>query len=44
MFRNKVSFYGEEFLAPRPAPNLSTTPCQLSAIACSVYSQLPSKR
>jgi len=26
MFRNKVSFYGEELLAPRPTPKLEDNP------------------
>jgi len=30
MFRNKVSFYGEELLAPRPTPKLENYP--LSAV------------
>jgi len=35
-------FYGNELLAPRPAPSWRTTPLRLSATAYSVYSQLPS--
>ena len=42
LFRNKVSFYGEELLALRPTPNWKTTPCRLSETAYSIYSQLPS--
>jgi len=38
LFCNKVSFYGEELLAPHPTRN----PCQLFATAYSIYSQLPS--
>ena len=41
-FRNKIRFYGEELLAPRPTPSWRTTPCRLSATAYSIYSQLPS--
>jgi hypothetical protein len=43
VFRNKLIFYGERLLAPRPTPKLGTTPCRLSATAYSTYSQLPSK-
>ena len=43
MFRNYTSFYGEEFLAPRPTPpSWRTTPCRLSATVYSIYSWLPS--
>ena len=41
LFRNIVCFYGEELLAHRLIPNLSTTRCQLSATACSVYCSNP---
>ena len=44
VFRNIVCFYGEELLAHRQIPNLSTNPCQLPATAFSVHSQLPSKK
>jgi hypothetical protein len=43
IFRNKLIFYGEELLAPRPSPKLEDHTCRLSATACSIYSQLPSK-
>jgi hypothetical protein len=43
LFRNIVSFYGE-LLTHCQIPNLSTIPCQLSATACSVDSQLPAQR
>jgi hypothetical protein len=36
--RNKLIFYSEELLAPRPSPN----PCRLSATTYSIYSQQPS--
>ena len=42
MFCNKASFYGEELSSLRPSPSWRTTPCQLSATAYSIYSQLPS--
>jgi hypothetical protein len=32
-FRNKLIFYGEELLGPRPTPSWRTTPCRLSTIA-----------
>jgi hypothetical protein len=35
-------FYGEELLAPRQTPNLEYHPYRLSAIAFSIYLQLPS--
>jgi hypothetical protein len=38
-FRNRLIFYGEELLAPRPTRR--TTACRLSATAYSIYSQLP---
>jgi hypothetical protein len=41
-FRNKLIFYGEEFSAPHSTPKLEDHPCRLSAIAYSIYSQLPS--
>jgi hypothetical protein len=41
-FCNKLIFYGEELLTPRPTPSWRSTPCRLSATAYSVYSQLPS--
>jgi hypothetical protein len=41
-FRNRLIFYGEELLAPRPTPSWRTTPCRLSATAYSIYLQLPS--
>jgi len=41
-FRNKISFYGEELLAPPQPPGWRITPCRLSATAYSIYSQLPS--
>ena len=44
MFRDIVSFYGGQLLAHFQIPNQSTALCQLSATACSVYPQLPSKR
>jgi hypothetical protein len=40
--RNKIIFYGEELLAPRPTPSWRPTPCRLPATAYSVYLQLPS--
>jgi hypothetical protein len=42
LFRNSVSFYGEELLVPLPPKGWTTTRCRLSAIAYSMYSQLPS--
>jgi hypothetical protein len=43
MFRNMICFYGEELLAHLAQPqSWRTTPCQLSATAFSIYSQLPS--
>jgi hypothetical protein len=43
MFCNVVIFNGEELLAPRSAPpSWRITPFRLSAIAYSVYLQLPS--
>ena len=42
VFRNYARFYGEEFLAPRPTPGWTTTPCRLPATAYSIYSQLSS--
>jgi hypothetical protein len=41
-FRNKLLFYGEVLLAPRPTPNWRTTPSRLSATSYSKHSQLPS--
>jgi hypothetical protein len=41
IFRNEVSFYGEEFTSPRPTPSRRTTPCRLSATAYSIYLHLP---
>jgi hypothetical protein len=41
-FHNKIHFYGEEVLAPRPTPQLRTTTCQLSVTAYSICSQPPS--
>ena len=42
-FRNMIRFYCEELLAPRQnSPSWRTTPCQLSATACLIHSQLPS--
>jgi hypothetical protein len=35
-FRNKLSFQGEDLLAPRPTPNWKTTRCRLSATAYSI--------
>jgi hypothetical protein len=40
IFRNKLIFYGEELLAH--LLSWRTSPCQLSATAYSIYSQLPS--
>ena len=42
MFRNMLSFYSEDLLAPRPTPRLGVTPCRPSAISYSIYSQLSS--
>jgi hypothetical protein len=42
MFRNKASFYSEEFSTPRQNPKWRITPCRLSATTYSVYSLLPS--
>ena len=42
VFRNKIRFDVQELLAPRPSPDWRATPCRLSAIAYSIYSQLPS--
>jgi hypothetical protein len=39
MLCNKLVFYGEELLAQRP--RWTTTPCQPSVTAYSIYSQLP---
>jgi len=41
VFLNEV-FYREWLLAPRPTPKLEDHPRRLSAIAYSIYSQLPS--
>jgi hypothetical protein len=41
IFRNKLIFYGEELLDPRPTSKWRTTPCRLSATAYSIYSHLP---
>jgi hypothetical protein len=38
-FHNKLVFYGEGILAPRPTSSWRTTPCHLSAAAYSIYSQ-----
>jgi len=38
MFRNKVRFYGEELLAPRPTPKLEDQP--LSAVSDCLFSIL----
>jgi len=42
IFRNKLCFYGEKLLAPRPTQSWKTTTCQLSATAYSIYFQLSS--
>jgi hypothetical protein len=39
--RNKLIFYGEESLAPRPTPKLEDHPCRRSTTAYSINSQLP---
>jgi hypothetical protein len=39
-FRNKLTFYSQEFLAPRPTPMLEDNPL----LAYSVYSQLSSNQ
>jgi hypothetical protein len=40
--RNKIIFYGEEMPDTRPTLKLEDQPCRLSAIAYSIYLQLPS--
>jgi len=42
IFHNKLHFYGELLLAPRPTPKWRSTPCRLSTAAYSIYSQLSS--
>jgi hypothetical protein len=41
-FRNNLFYYGEKFLPHAQLQSWSTTPCPLSAITYSTYSQLPS--
>jgi hypothetical protein len=41
-FRNKLGFYGEELLAPRPTPSWRTTLCRQSATTYAIHSHLSS--
>jgi hypothetical protein len=41
-FRNKLIFFSEELLAPRPTPKLKEHPLSAVPTAYSIYSQLPS--
>jgi hypothetical protein len=42
MIRNKLRGFTVGVVSPRPTPKLEDDPCQLSATAYSIYSQLPS--
>ena len=44
VLRNAASRYGVEMLASRPTTKPEDTPCQLSAVVCSVHYKLPSVR
>jgi len=42
IFRNKIRFYGEKLLPPRPNPKLENHSCRVSSTAFLIYWQLPS--